>query len=357
MTATSPATETGLFARLRRFFSGGGSSPANDQSTNKSGASAGRVATDISAYAEVLGIEQTEPSPLELADGAAVKELAERVLARLSATETPPIAMPIAALRVINLVAQDEPDVGELSRVVSSDPAITAAVLRVATSALNAGLGGEQTTVRSAIARLGTQEVGRVAGAVAARSLFNPQAKAEHELFKDRFAALHHEAATCAAGAAYLAMQLGTGRSDAAYLGGMMHDIGKPVALSAIASMHLKGHLDSIPSETVIDAVLEQTHARIGIELHKSWGLPDYLSNLCAQHHDAKVPSSKEHAETHLVRVVAGLLALHHEPEPLHSSDELLQSTQTLAITPLRLRAIDAELRELGDRVALTLAF
>lgn len=351
MATSTSQPPAGILSRLRGLVFGQ-SPPARGKSRTPASevVAEAQAAVCIEDYAEVLGIEVTEPEPLTPEEAIHVNGLAEQVLAKLGAQDAPAVAMPTASLKVINMVATGNPDVGELSRLVSSDAAITAAVLRVANSAANASL-GEQTTVRNVIARLGTKEVGRVAGAVAAHALFNPKAKAEQAVFGKRWKALHHDAATCAAGAAYLSMELNRGKSDVAYLGGMMHDIGKPLALGALARLKLDGEISELPSEAVIDALLEKVHVTVGGDVHVAWSLPDYLTELCACHQDENLPATAPFAETHLVRTIAGLLALRHEPGPLHSSDALLQSVTSLGIKPRQLRAIDTELNKLADKV------
>jgi HD-like signal output (HDOD) protein len=211
-------------------------------------------------------------------------------------------------------------------------------------------------TVRDAVTRLGIAESGRVAGAVAAKTLFSAKSKSAHALFATPFLDLHVHAAAAAGGAAFLAMERAVGRSDLAYLGGMLHDVGKSLALGALASLVLD---DKAPREIdpeVIFTLLESLHVDLGAEAHDRWALPQYLTTLCASHHDPNVPNHPSQAELHLVRVVSGLLAVRARPQPLERLAELMQSIQVLGLTPVQTRALDAELRRGMTRVREALA-
>jgi HD-like signal output (HDOD) protein len=101
----------------------------------------------------------------------------------------------------------------------------------------------------------------------------------------------------------------------------------------------------------VISNLLENLHVELGAEAHDRWALPEYLTTLCASHHDSNVPNHPSQAELHLVRVVSGLLAIRARPQPLERISELMQSIQVLGLTPVQTRALDAELRRGMARV------
>jgi len=201
------------------------------------------------------------------------------------------------------------------------------------------------------VLRLGVAESGRVAGAVAAKTLFSSRSKSAHALVAQPFAELHLAAASAAAGAAYLAMTRAVGRSDFAYLGGMLHDVGKSLAIGAFAELTLQGRVPRELAPEVVQRVLEDLHVDLGAQALERWTLPQYLTALCAAHHDANVPNHPSQAELHLVRAVSGLIALRMAPQPLERIAELVQSIGVLGLTPLQTRALDAELRRTQARI------
>ncbi|HET6334472.1 MAG TPA: HDOD domain-containing protein [Polyangiales bacterium] len=310
----------------------------------------GDHAPEFKPYAHALGLPFALPPELTDEQLELMAQLSTAVTEFASKDDNGPKSLPTASLRILNLVAQNDVEVTELSSAINQDPALMTAVLRVANSALLGGT-GQIATVRDAVTRLGIAETGRVAGAVAAKTLFSAKSKSAHALFSASFLDLHVAAAAAAGGAAFLAMERAVGRSDLAYLGGMLHDVGKSLALGAIASLVLDNKAPREIDPEVIFIVLESLHVELGAEAHDRWALPQYLTTLCASHHDSTVPNHPSQAELHLVRVVSGLLALRTRPQPLERISELMQSIQVLGLTPVQTRALDAELRRNTSRM------
>jgi HD-like signal output (HDOD) protein len=122
-----------------------------------------------------------------------------------------------------------------------------------------------------------------------------------------------------------------------------------------LASLTLANNAPRELDPVVLQQVLEDVHVPLGSLAIERWALPNYLLELCVSHHDTTVPDGPSHAETHLVRVVSGLLLLRARPQPLERLSELEQSLAALRMTPLQTRALDAELRRRAaqGRVAL----
>ena len=308
-------------------------------------------APDFGPYAQALGMDFQLPPQLTAAQSEQVAQLAAAVMEAAAQDDGGPQSLPTASLRILNLVAKSDVEITELASAISQDPALTAATLRVANSAALGPISGEITTVREAIVRMGIAESGRVAGAVAAKTLFSARSKSAHALFTREYTELHLAAAGAAGGAAYLAMERGTGRSDMAYLGGMLHDVGKSLALGALATLVLDKRAPRELEPVVLQAILETTHLELGSQAHERWALPGYLTALCASHHDASVSDHPSQLELHFVRVVSGLQALRATPQPLERVSELTQSISVLGLRPLQVRALDAEQRRRGQRL------
>jgi HD-like signal output (HDOD) protein len=366
--SATTSSDRGILGWFRRLFGAGdgskaggrgpaaGSGPAN---TNAAPAASEEVSDawsehtpGLAPHARALGLTFQLPEPLSDAQFAQAQQLTAAVMeAAASSEDAVPSSLPNAALRMLNLAARSDVEVNELASAINQDAALTAAVLRVANSAIQGLTNGQIHTVRDAVVRLGVAESSRVAAAVAAKTLFSPRSKQAYALFGSTFTELNVAATSAAGGAAYLAMDRGIGRSDLAYLGGMLHDVGRSLGLSVLASLMLA---DKAPRELdplVVQQVLEDVHVPLGTLAHERWALPDYLLELCATHHDAQIPEGPSHAECHLVRVVSGLLLLRTRPLPLERLSELEQSLAALRITPLQTRALDAELRRRAAQV------
>ena len=312
-------------------------------------------ASAFAPFASALGLQAPAPPPEpDPEEEAASEESAARVLAHFQANRPGPASAPTLSMRILTLVAAPETDVSELARLVSSDPALAAGVLTVANSPALRGL-SETETVRDAITRLGFEEVARVAGAVSARSLFNPRLKAELAAHGPRFAALYRRAFTVANGAAWLALQRRNGRSDRAFLGGMLHDVGKTIALRSVAALLREGRLQLPGGDPQVARLLDSVHLEIGGEVHQEWGLPQYLTVMAVRHHDESIPGDAEFEALHEVRLVAALQDLADEPAfAARAATEVVQSAAALGMGPLQARELCAELRAASHRASTT---
>ena len=135
-------------------------------------------------FARALGIAlPLAPPRLTEEEEALLETLAARLFDHCRKNKLGPASAPTMSLRILNLVASPNAELAEMSRLISADPALSASVLTVANSAFYRGF-SEIETVRDAVTRMGLDEVGRVAGALSAKSLFNPKLKQElQELF------------------------------------------------------------------------------------------------------------------------------------------------------------------------------
>src|SRR5262249_2371094 len=212
---------------------------------------------------------------------------------------------PSSAARIIDVLHRREPDFNKLVHMLGQDAAITARLLQVASSARYGG--DEVHSVRAAALKLGLRQVGEIALGVAGRSLFEPSARSQRALFPEKFDALFHGSMTSAFSAASLSLAARVGYSDRAFLAGMLHDIGKPVALQALAALHPAGQPGPRVVADGIDDVVERVHVQIGATMTQAWSLAEYLRVSAAQHHDAEVAPGAERVELHICRVIDGL--------------------------------------------------
>jgi len=313
-------------------------------------------ADPFAPFAAALGLAvPAAPAPLDEADEVAELELAARLLDHCRRNRLGPASAPTQSLRILNLVATPGAEISELARTIAADPALSAGLLNVANSVAYRGL-DEIETIREAVTRLGLDEVGRVAGALSAKSLFNPKLRQELSAFGPRFAALYRRAITVATGAAALAMRCRGARSDRAYLGGMLHDVGRTVALRGVAALSLEGTLGldpGGPGEARLERLLDRVHVELGAEVHQDWQLPQYLTVLAVRHHDALVPADPEFADLHVVRLAAAVHDLKASPLVAHrAAEEVLQSAGALRLDPNGVRALATELKQAEERVA-----
>jgi HD-like signal output (HDOD) protein len=308
---------------------------------------------DAEHYLRALGLEPPAVVPVSAEDEAEDERLSAKVVTHFRANRPGLNACPSLSLKILNLVADPDADSNELNALITRDPALSAAVLRTANSGAFAGK-QESTTVREAVTRLGLAEVSRVAGVVAAKSLFNPMVRAEQASFGHLYTALFHHAGATAMGAGWLAMQRRGGHSDRAFLGGMLHDVGKSIGLRSVAAL-ASGAEPSLASDLPrVHRVLKRVHLEIGGEVHQEWNLPAHLTLLCVRHHDANLPADAEFIDVHCVRLVSALHVWRTQPERAAASpDEVLGSARALGLNPFELRSLDTEVRRSIERMSV----
>jgi HD-like signal output (HDOD) protein len=306
-----------------------------------------------------LGLEPLEPpDPSDQAAEARAHRQAEdelvatRILVHFDQHRPAPSSMPQVALRILNLVAEPEVDPSELAQLVSRDPAIAAGVLRLANSAAYPSVGHAE-TVREAIGRVGLRELARVAGTVSAGALFNPKLRAEYARFGPLFQQQFEHATATAMSAASLAMARPKARSDRTFLAGLLHDVGKSVALRSLAALsETDGALRALDEERVL-RVVHRVHCEIGGEVHQGWALPSFATVIAVRHHDREVPEGDEFLDLHLVRLSSALQLCNAGSVHEELLRDVVQSAKALRLSRFELRSFDAEARQLAQRAAL----
>ncbi len=304
--------------------------------------SAGPPQSVFDRLLEMLGSER--PAGVELTPEAqeAEAKLVASVREHFAANRPAPNPSQALSLRVINMVAARDFSIIELTKLISQDPAVTAEMLKVANSPAYRGT-QEVETLRDAVMRLGAQEVGRIAGSVAARTLFGPQLRKDLAHINQKLNQTSEESAAVAKVAAGLAMRVKGARTDLAFLGGMLHDVGRSVALSSLAAVVPAGVR---LSDSTLDRVVEQVHVELGAETHKAWELPRFLTLVALRHHEQDLPADGELLDVHVVRLVSALVQWRRHPELFdRTRAEVDSSARALGVDAFALRSLDTEVR------------
>ena len=186
----------------------------------------------------------------------------------------------------------------------------------------------------------------RVAGMVSARSLFQPQVRSEFSTFGSRWNDLFAESVAGARGAAWLSLTVRKARSDQAFLAGILHDLGRSVALRSLASLNLSSGLFR-EDETQIDRVVERVHVEVGGDVHASWNLPRFPTLVAMRHHDLGLPTDNEYVDVHVVRLCSALVQLRRQPWRVNQvRAEVDESAGVLNLDVYALRSLDTQLRQ-----------
>src|SRR5262249_11023057 len=165
----------------------------------------------------------------------------------------------------------------------------------------------------------------------------------------ERWDALYHQSMTAAFACAAMSMSARVGQSDRAFLAGMLHDVGKPIALRSLAALHQAGRIDARVIEGGVDAVLERVHVRVGSSMTITWSLPEYLRAVAGQHHEEAPVGDPE---LHVVRVVDGLACERAGALDDAGRAAMAFSARALRLDERRLRVAATELEGLAAKVS-----
>jgi HD-like signal output (HDOD) protein len=189
------------------------------------------------------------------------------------------------ALRIQKEVAKEEPDGRLIEKLIVSDQSLTGEVLRVSNSSFYKGL-TQVETVRDAIIRMGNIEVSNIVSMVALQHNFKSKNQAIHKIMEK----LWRHSVGCAIGANWLARHTGLqALAHETFIAGLLHDVGKLYVLKIIDDMKVTGEIKNLPSDTVINEVMQQRHADQGYAIMTHWNLPEKYCRVARDHHRAEL--------------------------------------------------------------------
>ncbi len=256
---------------------------------------------------------RNEARPTRVAlDAGALDALLAQVLRHFEQHQPEPASFPAMASRVIDLAEHPDVDIGRLAHLIERDPAICAAVLAVANSAVNRRAEPVQST-RTAISLLGLKRVASVAVGVACRSLFDVELRVEHELFPSWWERLFHAAMTEAFAASFAAMERSRHASEGVFLAGMLHNIGKSLALRSLSGLIIAGEVPGVPSDEAIELILQRSRVGIGVSALTTFNMPDPIVDVCRRQDEVPLGATRENVDVHYVRIVSALNELRME--------------------------------------------
>jgi HD-like signal output (HDOD) protein len=229
-----------------------------------------------------------------------------RESARRNPGELP--VFPAAANRMIDALSRPDVEIADLEALLSQDQGLSARLIQAANSVLYRGVTPVDTVSRAAM-RLGLRETGQIAMAAAFRSLFDLRDRAEHETFPELLSAAWQDSLVGGYGARLIARELKVGDPERAFMSGMFRNVGILLALKLIAGGLVKGRLARPPQSDELAGVVERLHTQLGAEYLKQAGMPDFVVEAAARHHDESVPLTRELFELHVVRLADGVCA------------------------------------------------
>ncbi len=201
-----------------------------------------------------------------------VAELAQEVSA--GHVELP--AFPDVAMRVRKVLADENVGAEQIARIVGSEAGLAARVLALANSAALNRSGKPISELRSAISRIGHNNVRTAAVSFAISQLrrageLRPIIKELEALWKEAtmVAALSHAIGSRCQGV----------NSDEAMLGGLMHNVGK---IYILARAHK--HPALFADVKAMGSIMRSWHSNIGKAIIENWGFAEQIADAVGEH-------------------------------------------------------------------------
>ena len=185
------------------------------------------------------------------------------------------------AARIQQEIGREEPDLRLIEKLIVSDQALTAEVLRFSNSSFYKGL-TQVSTVRNAIVRLGINEVSNIVMMVTHENQF----RSKDPVLNGVIRKLWQHARGTAMAAHWLARHCGLhGIAHEAFFAGLLHDVGKLFILTVIDDIQHSDQVKVNPSAALLMEVMDDLHTTHGYALMHHWNLPEKYSQVVRDHH------------------------------------------------------------------------
>ena len=221
--------------------------------------------------------------------------------------------MPQILLKLLELCQSEDAGMAELARLVANDAGMTTKVVTVANSAAY-HRGGARVDLMQALSMLGSNMIKTL---VISESVYQTFSGFPHSASSDLRGFWKH-ALTAAVVAREVARVMGYAQAEEAYLGGLLHDVGR-LALLAAAPDDCAPYFLAHDNEELCAAEelsFQISHAEAGAWLVGRWNLDSFMADAILYHHVALARVEGAHP---LIRIVhlAHSLANHGSQTPL----------------------------------------
>lgn len=258
-------------------------------------------------------------------------------------------ALPEVVVRVMRLAEDPRSDAQSIARVIATDQAMAARVLKLANSAFY-GLPRRVSTLSEAVVILGFRTIKNLAIAASTFELLNREI-AGYWLQRGE---LWRHSLACAIGAQLIAQRVRLPVVEEAFVAGLLHDIGK-VAINLFVREQFDQIMecalrDRIPFVEAEQAVLGFNHAIAGSLIAEKWNLPPSLVSVIRYHHQPSQMSEPEAlvSVVHLADILSITLGIGIGGDGLYYTLE----DGTMAMFAFEQSDIDALCEQIVDQVA-----
>lgn len=181
------------------------------------------------------------------------------------------------ALRIHREVRENKLDADLICKILEEDLTLVAELLRMANSSFFCGM-SPVGSLREAAVRLGVRQIASIVFSVSQKRLYS----ASGGIFKARLTSLWKHTSAVSVGARWLAANSGyRNLADEAFVGGLLHDIGKLSLICIMEDIVKKDKLEL--SDDVVNRTLQSMYSEHGATLLDSWNLPESFKSLVLQ--------------------------------------------------------------------------
>lgn len=200
-------------------------------------------------------------------------------------SKTPDLpSVPATAIRVMQETQRAEANAASVARILTTDQAISARVLRLANSAYY-GLSRRVNDLQESVVVLGMRTVKNLA-TVASTYPWMKKPLSGYNLGPEEM--WRHSFGT-AVGAQITAQASGKCSPDVAFTAGLLHDLGKTALSiwleSKIGAIKLYATREQIPFDAAERKILGYDHCQVGAYMARHWNLPEEIENAALYHH------------------------------------------------------------------------
>ena len=185
------------------------------------------------------------------------------------------------AIKIQNEIAKEDPNVQLIEKLIINDAAVTSEVLKVSNSSFYKGL-QQISTIRSAIVRLGVNEVSNIVALVTHKNQF----RSKDPLLKGIMRNLWRHSVGCAIGSHWLANQIGMiGIKHESFFAGLLHDVGKLLILKVVGDLKKNNGKGSQITNALLTEAMDGLHEKYGASLMQHWNFPPRFCEVAHGHH------------------------------------------------------------------------
>ncbi len=256
--------------------------------------------------------------------------------------DLPPL--PQVASQVLRVSADPDATAEDLRKIISMDQALTSQILKISNSAMF-GMMREVNTLTQAIMTLGFSTIKSVVIASSAKNLYHRGTVGLQERL------IWEHALVSAIASRAFAKSLRFPRIEEAFIGGLLHDIGKSV-LGVKFPERYGALLRTVYNENGVCLQLELDtfgfdHAMVGEALLSQWNMAPSLQAAVRSHHDP-IHSPEAHQELSAIVALANHMALEEKigiGDPEHLAGASMQAMSILKLSPEALDGIKEGVR------------